>query len=93
VRYSPEYVYTLHALTPSRVVSSLSDRSLRVFDTGSGANITEIAKLSNAHNSNISGVSVVDNNTAVTAGEDGVAKVWDFRQNQATTELSQCVSK
>ncbi|KAK9330495.1 WD40-repeat-containing domain protein [Lipomyces starkeyi] len=89
VGYSPEYVYTLHALTPSRVVSSLSDRSLRVFDTGSGANIAEIAKLSNAHNSNISGVSVVDNNTAVTAGEDGVAKVWDFRQNQVTTELSQ----
>ncbi|KAK9367204.1 WD40-repeat-containing domain protein [Lipomyces kononenkoae] len=89
VGYSPEYVYSLDALTPSRVLSSLSDKSLRIFDTGSGANITEITKLSNADQSNISGVSIVDNNTAVTAGVSGVAKLWDFRQNKPITELSQ----
>ncbi|KAK9324816.1 WD40-repeat-containing domain protein [Lipomyces orientalis] len=89
VGHSPEYVYTLHSLTPSRVLSSLSDRSLRVFDTGSGANLAEILNLANAHKSNISGVSVIDSSTAVTAGEDGVAKVWDFRTNKATSDLSQ----
>ncbi|KAK9240253.1 WD40-repeat-containing domain protein [Lipomyces kononenkoae] len=88
VGYSPEYVYSLDVLTPSRVLSSLSDKSLRIFDTGSGANITETVKLSNADQSSISGVSIVDDNTAVTAGQSGVAKVWDFRQNKAIRELS-----
>ncbi|KAK9469185.1 WD40-repeat-containing domain protein [Lipomyces arxii] len=85
-RYLPEYVYSLDQLTPSKIVSSLSDRTLRVLDVGSGSSIVELSKLK-GHEANISGVSVIDSNMLVSSGEDGAAKVWDIRTNSVVNEL------
>ncbi|KAK9480312.1 WD40-repeat-containing domain protein [Lipomyces japonicus] len=86
--YSPEYVYSVDRLSTSKLISSLSDRSIKIFDLNSGSSVVELLTIKHTHDGNVEGVQIVDENSALTAGSDGVVKLWDFRTNKSTALFS-----
>lgn len=92
VSISGEYVYTINRLSDSQVVSSISDRSLRIYDltlSTEGGLLSEVSSIYNVHEKNISGVvGLGEAGVVATAGEDGVVKVWDLRTMKSVAAMS-----
>ncbi|KAK9453808.1 WD40-repeat-containing domain protein [Dipodascopsis uninucleata] len=81
ISYSPDYVYSLDHMGSSKIVATISDRSIKVFDSTSSLN--EINSIPRIHEHSIGGICVIDANCILTCGGDGLVKVWDIRSNRA----------